>query len=391
MSIIRYYLAMANLNNRLRSRRQAAGLTQQALATQAGISRQAYIAVERGATNPSTEVALKLAHALNARVEELFFLAELTEPVSADLAAGGDLEAASLINNIPGQSRVRLAQVGPRMMAWPVREAARVTFTRSDGVVLRSPAPGRALIQPFDPEEMAAPSLALLGCDPAVALLEPALRQRGVRLVWSEETSRRALLGLANDEAHIAGCHLKDAATGQFNHSWVQELVPFPCTLVTFAAWQQGFIVACNNPKGIYTGTDLARPDVMLINRQLGSGSRAVLERLLGANGIPQEQVQGYASEAGGHLAVAQIVAMKLADVGIGVASAARAWGLGFVPVEDERYDLVIPDHFLDEPVVQVLLDLLGRPALARQVESLGGYDVEWMGQLAPSFKTSLS
>jgi putative molybdopterin biosynthesis protein len=374
---------MADLSNRLKSHRQATGLTQQALAQQAGISRQAYVALEKGSATPSTAAALKLAHVLHTSVEELFFLVEATEPVSAELVTGEDHKLASATRNVLAQSRVRLAQVGPRMVAWSLQEVARAIFAESDGLILSSSAVGHALVQPFDPEEMAVPGLALLGCDPAVALLEPALRRRGFRLVWSEEGSHQALLGLAKGQAHIAGCHLKDDTTGEFNHPWVQKLVPFPCTLVTFAAWQQGFIVAPDNPKGIYTASDLARPEVTLINRQLGSGSRTVLDRLLEANKIPHEQVQGYTNEVRGHLAVAQAIAMNLADVGIGVAAAAGAWELSFIPLEDERYDLVIPDHFLDEPAVQVLLDLLRRPALARQVETLGGYDVAGMGQSA--------
>ena len=104
------------------------------------------------------------------------------------------------------------------------------------------------------------------------------------------------------------------------------------------------------------------------------------MDRLLQQSGIPTTEVAGYRKEVGGHLAVASAVASGLVDAGVAVQSAASTMGLGFVPLEEERYDLVIPNHFLNQPEVQVLLDLLDRPALHRRVEALGGYDVSPMG-----------
>ena len=203
---------------------------------------------------------------------------------------------------------------------------------------------------------------------------------RGVALVAGEEGSRQALLSLARGEAYVAGCHLLDDATGTYNTSWVRQLVPFPCTLVTFASWQQGLIIAFGNPKQIQGVPDLANPGIRLVNRQAGSGSRALLDRALSGAGVPAEMVDGYGREESGHLAVAAAVASGSADVGIGVKAAAVAMGVDFLPLEEERYDLVIPDHFLDERPVQVLLDLLRSSPLRRRVESLGGYDVSRMG-----------
>jgi putative molybdopterin biosynthesis protein len=239
---------------------------------------------------------------------------------------------------------------------------------------------GRVTVQPFDPEEVDSPTLAMLGCDPAVGLLESGLRSRGVALVAGEESSSQALMGLARGEAHVAGCHLLDDSTGTYNISWVERLVPFSCVLVTFASWQQGLILAYGNPKQVKGVDDLANPGVRLVNRQAGSGSRALLDRALAAAGILSGQVPGYEREEWGHLAVAAAVASGSADVGIGVKAAAVAMGLDFLPLEEERYDLVIPEHFLSEGPVQVLLDLLRRPVLHRRVESLGGYDTSNMG-----------
>jgi len=203
--------------------------------------------------------------------------------------------------------------------------------------------------------------------------------------VAGEESSSQALLGLANGEAHVAGCHLLDDATGAYNSSWVAQLVPFPCTLVTFASWQQGLILAYGNPHDVSGIAHLANPNLRLVNRQAGSGSRALLDRALAAAGIPPAAVTGYDREEWGHLAVAAAVASGTADVGIGVKAAAVAMGLDFVPLEEERYDLVIPQHFLSHGPVQALLDLLRHPVLHRRVESLGGYDTSNMGIQSPT------
>lgn len=377
-----YVCTMASLLNQLKPIRLKAGLSQQALAQLAGISRQAYSALESGAAVPSTEVALRLGRALKASVDALFSLREEpAEVVQAELIGVVDATGFPPIAGIPKQ--VQLLQVGQRLLARPLSGsgATRHSLMEAMGLVLSQPEDdNRVSIQPFDAREAGTATLGLLGCDPAGVLLEMGLRQRGVRMVWSEEGSYEALLGLARGEAHVAGCHLRDDETGVYNFSWVLRLVPFPCTLVAFAVWQQGLIVATGNPKGLFGVEDLARPEVRLVNRQKGSGSRSLLDRLLQGNGIPPDGVAGYENEARGHLAVASTVASGTADAGVGVEAAATALGLGFVPLEDERYDLVIPTHFLNEPEVEALLDLLRQPGLHRRIETLGGYDVSGMG-----------
>jgi len=373
-----------NLRNNLKRARSRTGLTQAELARQAGISRQAYSSLESGNANPSTEVALRLARALNERVESLFYLpGQPAEIAEAELI--GDSPTGPFLGG--AVQRARLFRVGQRLLAKPLAgpDNAHHALVAAEGLIVSQEGPGRVTVQPFDPEEVDSPTLAMLGCDPAAGLLESGLRSKGVALVAGEEGSHQALLSLARGEAHIAGCHLLDDATGIYNNSWVQQLVPFPCTLVTFASWQQGLIVAFGNPKQIQGVAGLANPGIRLVNRQAGSGSRALLDRALAGAGIPVEKIDGYEREEWGHLAVAAAVASGSADVGIGVKAAAVAMGLDFLPLEEERYDLVIPDHFLDEGPVQVLLDLLRSPTLHRRVESLGGYDVSQMGIPAPA------
>ena len=373
---------MASLRNNLKRFRQQAQLSQQKLAGLAGISRQAYAAAESGAATPSTEVALRLARALGTGVDGLFSLAEDSPPaVQAELVGAEETDEA--IGRPTPSRRTRLVQVGHRLLARPLLGpvAARHSLVEADGLILSGPVEGNLVeVQPFDAGEVRRPTLVMLGCDPAAALVESELGRQGIRLVWAEEGSYQALAGLARGEAHVAGCHLKDEASEQYNLSWARRLIPFPCTLVTFAVWQQGLIVAPGNPKDICGVEDLATPEVTIVNRPAGSGSRSLLDRLLQQSGIPTTEVAGYGQEVGGHLAVASAVASGLVDAGVGVESAASTMGLGFVPLEEERYDLVIPNHFLNQPEVQILLDLLDRPALHRRVEALGGYDVSSMG-----------
>ena len=139
-------------------------------------------------------------------------------------------------------------------------------------------------------------------------------------------------------------------------------------------------MVTPGNPKSISGIGSLGRPGVSLVNRQAGSGSRALLDRELDRLGVPADAVTGYQREEWGHLAVAAAVAYGGADVGVGVKAAAVALGLDFIPLEDERYDLVIPDHMLNEMPVQALLDILRQDPVRRRVESLGGYDTSQMG-----------
>ena len=370
---------MNELQNNLKRLRRDAELTQQALAQHAGVSRQAYAALESGSANPSTEVALRLARTLEKPVEELFFLPSTApDVVEAEVLGSPDQGRPP-----PTSGRARLFRVGQRLFAWPLMGAnnARHSVATAEGTIVPSLLEGgRLAVQPFDRDDLESLSLAVLGCDPAVGLLEPELARRNVRLVAIEETSIRALEGLARGEAHVAGCHLLDDATGTFNGEWVRRMEPFPCTLVTFASWQQGLIVAGGNPKAIHDVERLGDPDVSIVNRQPGSGSRALLDRLLSHARISSAIVDGYEDEELGHLAVASAVASGRADSGIGVKAAALALGLDFVPLTDERYDFVVPDHLLGETAVQALLDTLRRRGLQRRVESLGGYDVSQMG-----------
>jgi len=207
-------------------------------------------------------------------------------------------------------------------------------------------------------------------------------RERRIEVLWHHQTSRRALEALAVGQAHVAGVHLIDPRTGEYNGPWLQRLVPFACTRIGFAVWAQDLLVPPDNPKGIRGVADLARPDVRFLNREPGPGTRTLLDDRLREEGVPPEAIPGYAGTAApSHFAVAEAVASGAADAGVGIRAAGLACGIAGIPLGEEQYDLVIPGHFLDLPAVQALIDLLASRSLATQVESLGGYDVSPMGK----------
>ena len=152
--------------------------------------------------------------------------------------------------------------------------------------------------------------------------------------------------------------------------------------VVTFAIWEQGLVMQGGNPKHIGAVEDLARQDVQIINREKGAGSRALLDTKLRAAGISPKQVKGYDRVAYGHLPAALAVSLGEADCCIATRSAARTFGLAFLPLAVERYDLVIRRQYLRLPAVQALLDLLNRAALRRKLEVLAGYDTSHTGEV---------
>jgi putative molybdopterin biosynthesis protein len=191
------------------------------------------------------------------------------------------------------------------------------------------------------------------------------------------------LLALRRGEAHLAGTHLLDEATGEYNIPYLKRYLPSEeVYLITLVYREQGLLVPPGNPKGIKTLADLTRPDVTFINRQKGAGTRVLLDWALKEEGIEPRQIQGYEREEYTHTAVAAAVKSGAADVGLGVLSAARALGLDFIPWRAERYDLAIPAAYLDHPGVRAILDIIDSREFKEQVTALGGYDVRDTGKI---------
>jgi putative molybdopterin biosynthesis protein len=149
---------------------------------------------------------------------------------------------------------------------------------------------------------------------------------------------------------------------------------------VTLVGREQGLIVKPGNPKHLRTVADVGRPEVVFVNRQRGAGTRVLLDFEIGKIGLKPEEIRGYEREEYTHLAVAAAVASGVADCGLGIAAAARALGLEFVPLFKERYDLVIPLVYYTGPLLRPLLDLLHDARFRAEVAALPGYDVSHMG-----------
>jgi molybdate-binding protein/DNA-binding transcriptional regulator YhcF (GntR family) len=204
----------------------------------------------------------------------------------------------------------------------------------------------------------------------------------GLALSVSYVGSLDGLLALLHGEALLAGAHILDQASGEYNLPVLQRLfVGQPLRVVTLAEREQGLIVDPGNPLGIGGLEDLARPGVRFSNRQLGSGTRTLLDYHLRRAQVDPHSIAGYGTSAPTHMAVAAAVAEGRADAGLGLVAAARAYGLEFVPLARERYDLVMPEEARDCAQVGMLLGIIARPEFRAMVRELGGYDTSHTGE----------
>jgi molybdate-binding protein/DNA-binding transcriptional regulator YhcF (GntR family) len=204
-----------------------------------------------------------------------------------------------------------------------------------------------------------------------------------LRLVCTPVGSTAGLLALGQGAAQLAGLHLLDAATGEYNRPFVRRLLPgAEIRLVTLVEREQGLIVRRGNPLAIRDAADLARPELRFAARQPGSGTQVLLDHLLARHGLSDAQVARPTAPLATHLAVAAAVAGGRADAGLGVRAAARALDLDFIPLATERYDLAFRHADEDSDWVAVLLEALASPELRAYIETLPGYDAShtaWM------------
>jgi putative molybdopterin biosynthesis protein len=363
---------------RLRLARQARGLSQQQLAGVAGVTRQAVSAVESGHSDPSLRVALALAGALGMTVEALFGPGDPADPVLARPVA-----AASR-----GGARVVLATVGDTFVALPLHAdmAARVGFGAAGGLVVGAspsraavapvPDPAGRELEPIDPVEVRPigpprPTLVVAGCDPALPLLETplALLDPPVAFAWWPCGSGEALRLAAAGLVHAAGEH----RPGGEREAGKATEIPGGAEVVGFAAWREGLVVRPG--AGIRGLDDVARQRLRLVNREAGAQARTLLDQECARLRLTPAELPGYDSRAAGHLQVAAAVAGRLADAGVSSEPAALAYGLDFLPLASEQFDLVLPAKHAASREVQGLLKVLTSPWLLAQLASLPGYD----------------
>ncbi len=210
------------------------------------------------------------------------------------------------------------------------------------------------------------------------------------RLVSANVGSQGGLVALRRGEAHLAGSHLLDPASGEYNLAALRQYLPgMEVRLVTWVEREQGLMFRKGNPKQIRGLEDLARKEVGFINRQRGAGTRVLLDYHLQQSGIPTRAVRGYEQEEYTHLGVAAAIASGRADCGLGIAAAAQALGLDFLPLYHERYDLVVPRAFAESELLRPLFELMQDDEFRRAVEALPGYRVSEMGKVV--FEGSVS
>jgi putative molybdopterin biosynthesis protein len=373
----------SEIENRLREKRQALALSQKQLAGLAGITRQAISALEANQYSPATSVALQLARALHCRVEDLFSIKQ-----------GGEIIEGELLGSLPGGDnpvRAQVTQIGHRMLVRPLQglgELANLSAT-ADGLIVGSiPAKTRVKVKLLKDREAVRRKVVVGGCDPAMFLAgEHVRRHDQENLVPCLMGSSLALKALKRGEIHVAGVHLSDENSGTWNlPDLKQSLGDLDFIVVTFAHWEEGFIVRQGNPKKIRTVSDIAKSTVRIVNREQGSGARRLLDKLLEASRIKFNRVKGYDDEALSHLDVASRIKAGLADTGIGVRSVAAICGLDFVPLQRERYDLVIPKIYYETlNGLQALLDTMVSKPFRDELQALGGYDTREMGKVVES------
>lgn len=286
--------------------------------------------------------------------------------------------------------RVVAGRVGDRLLAAPLSRGAGVitSLVRADGICilprgvqgLEAGSPVRVRLY-RSPAELERTIFVIGSHDMTLDLLAQHIALRGRRLVSANVGSQGGLVALRRGEAHLAGSHLLDPETGEYNLSSIRQYLPGRrVRVMTWVGREQGLLVRRGNPLGLRSLADLARPDVAFINRQRGAGTRVLLDYTLGQLSIAPESIRGYNQEEYTHLGVAAAVLSGRADTGLGIAAAARALDLDFIPLYQERYDLVLPQEHIDSGLLDPVFELAQDAAFREQVAALPGYDISKMG-----------
>jgi len=293
--------------------------------------------------------------------------------------------------------RVAVGRVGEKLLAAPLSRGAGVitSLVRADGLVLLphgtqgAEAGEQVQVRLYRPRAELDKTIFCIGShDMTLDLIAQFLAGHDRRLASANVGSQGGLVALRRGEAHLAGSHLLDPETGEYNVSYIRQYLPgVKVKVVTLVGREQGLIVTPGNPKGIRSLDDLSRPGadsarVSFVNRQRGAGTRVLLDYQLNQLGIVADSIIGYNQEEYTHLGVAAAVASGRADCGLGIAAAAQALNLDFIPLYQERYDLVIPKEHAESDLLTPLFAVLENREFRAAVAALPGYDVGRMGTL---------
>ena len=292
--------------------------------------------------------------------------------------------------------RVRMGFVGQRLMASPLNRGSGVvsSFMKADGILevpqgLEGYEAGQEVsVRLLSPMEKLEHTLVVIGShDPLLDELADQMHRQNqsVYMSSSHVGSMGGIMAIRRGEAHVAGCHLLDPQTGEYNRSFIKKYFPQGgVKLVRCVGRQQGMMVAKGNPLHIQKFSDIAAPGVRYVNRQKGSGTRILTDYLCKQEQLDSSRIYGYDREELTHTSVAAQIASGSADAGMGIYSAAQLYGLDFIPICIEAYDLLIPDHAWDSPMVCQLLQTLKSDTFRQTLLAMGGYTLENPGQILP-------
>jgi putative molybdopterin biosynthesis protein len=291
--------------------------------------------------------------------------------------------------------RVTLGNVGGTLMATPSGKGAGavMSLVRADGILIIPAgsegvgAGEKVAIELLRPKVEVDSTLVFIGShDNILDLIANHLHRHrpSIRISSAHVGSMGGIMAIRRGEAHLAGCHLLDEETGEYNISFLQRFLPgLPLRLINLCYRQQGLIVPKNNPKNITSFQDIADNGLSFINRQAGAGTRLLTDKILKEAKISPAEIPGYAHEEYTHMSVAAAVASGSVDTGMGILAAAKALNLDFMPLAEERYDLIIPEQFISDPKVEAVLELMrSNRTFHGEILSLGGYDLRDCGKI---------
>ena len=290
--------------------------------------------------------------------------------------------------------RVRMGYVGDRLMASPLSRGSGVvtSFMKADGILeipqgLEGYEAGEEVeIRLFCSLDKLQNTLVVIGShDPLLDELGNMLHVADESLYMSSSHvgSMGGIMAIRRGEAHMAGCHLLDTVTGEYNLSFMKKYFPKgDVKLIRCVGREQGLMVAKGNPLDIQKFADIAKDGVRYVNRQKGSGTRILADYLCKTEQIDTASVYGYEREEMTHTSVAAQIANGSADAGMGIYSAAKLYDLDFIPICVEEYDLIISDYAWNTPMVQQLMKVLKSDIFRQKLMELGGYTVDNAGEL---------
>jgi len=290
--------------------------------------------------------------------------------------------------------RVRMGYVGDKLMASPLSRGSGVvsSFMKADGI-LEVPqgvegyeAGSEVNVRLLCPVSKLENTLVVIGShDPLLDELGDMMHQEddSVYMGSAHVGSMGGIMAIRRGEAHAAGCHLLDTETGAYNIAFMKKYFPNGgVKLIRCVGRQQGLMVQKGNPMNIKAFSDIAKEGLRYVNRQKGSGTRILTDYLIKQNQLDPDQIYGYEREELTHTSVAAQVVSGSADAGMGIYSAAKLYGLDFIPLCIEEYDLIIPNHAWDTPQTQQLLRILKSDAFREKILTLGGYTLENPGEI---------